>query len=126
MNNHKDLEVWKNAVEFVGVIYKATSTFPKEEKYGLTSQIRRSVVSISSNIAEGAARGGNKEFIRFLFISLGSNAELETQLIIAQELGFIDQESFEELNAKTNSIARMLMGLIRYRKSLKSKSRNGE
>ena len=118
MNNHKDLEVWKVAVEYVSVIYKATSDFPSEEKYGLTSQIRRSVVSIPSNLAEGAAREGNKDFIRFLYIALGSNAELETQLIIARDLGFLSQSKFEELNDKINSIAKMLMGLIRYRKSL--------
>ena len=79
---HKDLDVWNKSIELAEKIYKVTSSFPKEEQYGIVSQIRRSVVSISSNIAEGAARNSKKEFIQFLYIALGSLSELETQLIL--------------------------------------------
>lgn len=100
VKTHKDLDVWKEAVMLVKKIYELTSVFPKEEIYGLTSQIRRAVVSIPSNIAEGAARNSTKEFIQFLYIALGSCAELDTQLIIAKELGYINEDQsllFEEL-----------------------------
>ena len=80
-NHYRDLNVWKKAIKLVKAIYKLTQTFPKEEIYGLTSQMRRSAVSIPSNIAEGQARRGNKEFSQFLYVSKGSAAELETQLI---------------------------------------------
>lgn len=83
MKTHKDLEVWKKSVEFVTDLYKVTQDFPKEEFYGLTSQMRRAAVSIPSNIAEGSARQGNKELVQFLYIALGSAVELDTQLIIA-------------------------------------------
>ena len=113
MKTHKDLDVWKRSIVLVISIYKATSTFPKEELYGLTSQIRRSAVSISSNIAEGAARNHNKEFRQFLYIALASGAELETQLIIAQTLKFLSDEKSLELINELNSISRMLQGLIK-------------
>lgn len=83
MKTHKDLEVYKNSIDFVTEIYSITKLFPKEESYGLTSQLRRAVISIPSNIAESAARGYDKEFIHFLYIAHGSLAEIETQLIIA-------------------------------------------
>jgi four helix bundle protein len=86
---HKDLDVWKAAMELAKLVYLITSKFPKEELYGLTQQIRRSAVSIPSNIAEGAARNSRKEFIQFLHISLGSLAELETQLLLSEKLGFL-------------------------------------
>ncbi|WP_246798724.1 four helix bundle protein [Deferribacter autotrophicus] len=90
-------------------IYKITKSFPKEEMYGLTSQIRRAVVSISANIAEGAARNSKKEFIQFLYISLGSLAELETELLIAKNIGYLKNDSiFEEIKI----IRKMLSGLI--------------
>ncbi|WP_341850012.1 four helix bundle protein [Kaistella rhinocerotis] len=80
MGTHKDLDVWKSSVELVTTVYLVTSEFPKEEIFGLTNQIRRASVSIPSNIAEGAARNSDREFIRFLYISLGSNQELDTQI----------------------------------------------
>ena len=83
IRNHKDLEVWKKSMDLVSNIYKITESFPNKEIYGLTNQIRRSAVSVPSNIAEGAARSSKKEFIQFLYIALGSLAELETQMIIA-------------------------------------------
>ena len=85
---HKDLDVWKFSIRFVKDIYQLTSKFPSEEKFGLTAQIRRSAVSIPSNISEGSARNSNKDYVRFLYIALGSLSEIETQLIIAKELSF--------------------------------------
>lgn len=113
MKTHKDLDVWKRAVDLVATIYKTTSSFPKEEIYGLTSQIRRAAVSVPSNIAEGAARNHDNEFRQFLYIALGSSAELDTQLIIANRLGFVDDEKTQELMTELNSISRMLQGLIK-------------
>ncbi|HBX50590.1 MAG TPA: four helix bundle protein [Bacteroidales bacterium] len=89
MKTHKDLDAWKSSVEFVTQMYKITESFPKSEEFGLKDQLRRAAVSIPSNIAEGAARNHTKEFIQFLYISLGSLSEVETQLIIAQNLNYI-------------------------------------
>lgn len=117
MQLHKDLEVWKESMSFVTEVYKVTQSFPKEELYTLSNQLRRSAVSIPSNIAEGAARQSSKEFIQFLYIALGSLMESETQLIIAKNLKFIDDDNFELLNEKINLISKLLNGLIRYRKN---------
>lgn len=114
MKTHKDLKVWKESIALVTVIYKHTEGFPKSELYGLTNQIRRSSVSISSNISEGAARHSQKEFIHFLYIALGSSSELETQLIIAENLGFIEKTANEMLMTKLKSISKMLHGLIKH------------
>jgi four helix bundle protein len=113
MKTHKDLDVWRKGVEFVTLIYQSTSPFPKEELYGLTSQIRRSAVSIPSNIAEGAARNHDKEFLQFLYIALASASELETQLIIANNLGFMNNDKSKELMNELNIISKMLQGLIK-------------
>jgi len=111
VKTHKDLDVWKDGIELVKLIYNLTSSFPKEEMYGLTSQIRRSGVSIPCNIAEGAARKNKKEFVQFLYIALGSIAELETQLIISKELEYIhDLKIFDDLER----LKAKLLGLIRY------------
>ena len=112
LNTHKDLRVWRKGMDLVEEVYLLTATFPKSEAFGLSDQIKRSAISIPSNIAEGAARGTKKEFIHFLYIALGSIAELETQLLIAKRLGFI-QASLEE---KLNDLKKPLVGLI---KSLK-------
>ena len=91
---HHKLNVWKKAIEFVKRIYQITGEFPAEEKFGLVSQMRRSAISIASNISEGAGRNNKKEFNQFLGIAQGSSAELETQIIIARELGLLtDQPS---------------------------------
>ena len=90
IKTHKDLDVWKLSIQLVKDIYQLSSKFPSEEKFGLVAQIRRAVVSIPSNIPEGEARNSDKDYIRFLYISLGSLSEIETQLIIAEELGFSD------------------------------------
>lgn len=96
------------------------NSFPKEEIYGLTHQMRRAAVSIPSNSAEGSARNSNKEYIQFLYIALGSWAELETQLIIAVNLDYINSTEFNELKVQLDEIGKMLNGLISYRKKLKS------
>ena len=97
-------------MDLVVEAYKFTRNFPKEELYGLTSQIRRSVISIPSNISEGAARNSEKEFIKFLYISLGSSAELETQIMIAERLGYL--KGIESILNEILSIKKMLNGLI--------------
>ncbi len=115
MKDHKELEVWKESIDLVADIYSLTSLFPKEEIYGLTNQMRRSAVSIPSNIAEGAARQTEKEFIHFLFVSSGSNAELETQLIIAKKLKFAENTDF--VQQRIIKVQKMLHGLIRHYKN---------
>ena len=117
IKTHKDLDVWKKSVSLVTLIYEMTKGFPKDELYGLTNQIRRSAVSIPSNIAEGSARKGNKEFAQFLYIGLGSLSELETQLIIATNLKYISSEKSEIIMNDLNDIRRMLVGLIKYVKT---------
>lgn len=98
MGTHKDLDVWHEAIDFVVLVYTVTASFPQHELYGLSAQMRRAAVSIPSNIAEGAARRSNKEYAHFISIALGSLAELETQLIIAQRLGYCaDQKMWDVL-----------------------------
>ena len=114
VRTHKDLDVWKLGIELVEKIYKATTGFPKEEIYGLTSQMRRAAVSIPSNIAEGAARNSEKEFIQFLYISLGSLSELETQVIIANKIGYLD--SLDMINS-IEILRKKLLNFIKYVKT---------
>lgn len=120
VKTHKDLDVWKKSIDFVTQLYNVTTAFPEEEIYGLTNQIRRAAVSIPSNIAEGAARNSNKEFIQFLHIASGRTIEIETQLIISNNLGYINQASFDELDKERNEIGRMLFELIKYRQNIES------
>lgn len=115
MSDHKSLDAWKKSIEFVSEIYEITSKFPKEELYGLTNQIRRSSVSIPSNIAEGSARQSDKELIQFLYVALGSLAELETQLLIAQNLSYITESDMP--SEKIDIIKKLILGLIKYLKS---------
>lgn len=112
MRTHEDLEVWKQAVSLSVSIYKITASFPSDEKFGLTSQMRRAAVSIASNIAEGAARHSRREFVKFLAISAGSASEINTQLIIAKEIGMGDQEQLTELRNRAARISQMLQKLI--------------
>ncbi len=112
MRPHKKLEVWKKAIEFVTKIYKITESFPDNERFVLVPQIRRSAISIPSNISEGAGRLSKKEFIQFLSIAQGSTAELETQLIISNNLGFIKNDDMFLLE-ELDQISRMIIGLIR-------------
>jgi len=113
MKTHKDLLVWQRSIELVTGIYKVTKGFPKEEIYGITSQIRRSAVSVPSNIAEGAGRKSPKEFKQFLSIALGSLSELETQVIIAKNLNYIDQKTNEKINIEIVALIKMIASLIR-------------
>ena len=113
MMTHKDLVVWQKSMNLATLVYKMTNQFPKEEIYGLTSQMRRAAVSIPSNIAEGHGRFSEKELIRFLFISLGSSAELETQLILANNLGFLKEADFKQIQELNNEVVKMLSALIR-------------
>jgi S23 ribosomal protein. len=112
MKSHKDLDVWKKSMEMVAYIYRLTRQFPSDEQFGLTSQIRRSAVSIPSNIAEGAARNSDKEFKQFLYIALGSASEVETQILLAEKLGFL--ESAGTFQNDISDIRKMLTGLISY------------
>ncbi len=110
---HHKLNVWKKAVEFVTRIYQVTVLFPSEEKFGLVSQMRRSAISIASNISEGAGRNNKKEFNQFLGIAQGSSSELETQLIISRELGLLTNQIADELIQELDSISKMIIGLQR-------------
>jgi len=112
MHNYKELKVWQKARELVKFIYNLTSKFPKEETYGLTLQMRRAVVSISSNISEGAGHFSNKEFIRFLEISYSSSCELDTQLILSQDIDYINTNELKEGSDKIIEIQKMLSGLM--------------
>ncbi len=114
MKTHKDLDVWKDSIVFVKDIYSVTNIFPKSELYGIVSQIRRSAVSVPTNIAEGAGRQYAKESIQFFYISLGSLTETETLLIISKELLFLKDEDFEIMEVKLTSIRKQLLGLIKY------------
>ncbi len=114
MKTHKDLDVWRKSIDMVTEIYGLTKSFPKEEIYGITNQIRRSAISIPSNIAEGAGRNHKKEFKQFLHISLGSLTELQTQLIISRNIGYLNDEVYKNLNNKLDDIGMMISGLIRY------------
>jgi len=112
LKTHKDLDAWKRSLDLVEVVYKVTRAFPQEEMYGLTNQLRRAVVSIPSNIAEGAARGSKKEFIQFLYIALGSLSEVETQLIIANRLGYVNDTN--DMDQQLETVRKLILGLIRY------------
>jgi len=107
------LEVWKRSIELTKLVYQTTKEFPKEELYGITNQLRRSSVSIASNIAEGAARNSKNEFKQFLYFALGSLSELETQLIICKEINYITSEIFYKLENLFVEIRKMLLGLIK-------------
>jgi len=110
MRSHRDLDAWKKSMDLVDNVYKVTKSFPNEELYSLTNQMRSAAISIPSNIAEGAARGSKKEFIRFLYIALGSLSELETQVIIANRLGYLADPN--NLLKEVGIIRKLINGLI--------------
>lgn len=112
-HNYKNLMIWQKAMDLVTQVYKLSTEFPNEEKFGLTSQIRRCAISIPSNIAEGSGRGTDKEFVQFLNYSLGSSFELETQLILANKLGLVSTTMLEILIESLNELQRMLRGFIK-------------
>ncbi|WP_017731032.1 four helix bundle protein [Nafulsella turpanensis] len=111
MHNYKELNVWKLAVDFATDVYKITAQFPAEERFGLQSQIRRSAVSIASNIAEGAGRNSKGEFKQFLGIAYGSAYELETQFFISRNLAFITEEEINQVVNKIETIQKMIYKL---------------
>lgn len=115
MRTHKDLDIWKNGIEFVQNIYKITTNFPKDELYGLTSQMRKASISYPSNIAEGAARFSKKEYIQFLYYALGSLSEIETQLVIALRLNYIEKEV--SLLNEIEVLRKMTLNFIKYLKN---------
>jgi len=112
MQDFRDLKVWEKAHHVTLGVYKASAAFPKDELYGLTSQIRRSSVSVPSNIAEGCGRGGDAEFARFLQIAMGSASELEYQLLLAHDLGFMNSTKYKTLVNHVIEVKRMLAVLM--------------
>ena len=112
MKSYKELIVWQKSIQLCTEIYKETSKFPKNEMYGLVSQIRRSAVAIPSNIAEGYLRGHRSEYIQFLRIAYSSGAELESQLIISRNISYINSVTFQKLNSALEEIMKMLNRLI--------------
>jgi len=116
--SYRDLIAWKKGMQLVGAIYDATDSFPQHEIYGLTSQLRRAAVSIPSNIAEGQAHYTNREFVRFLRHARGSLAEIETQILIAQDRRYLREELAENLIRQTDELGRVLSGLISSMKKL--------
>jgi four helix bundle protein len=113
IQSYKDLEVWRRGIEISVRIYEMTRCFPRSELYGLTGQMRNSSVSVPANIAEGYGRGSVRAYVNFLRTSRGSLNELETQLIIASRLKYIDNESFINLIENTNELGKMLNSLIK-------------
>lgn len=114
MNSHRELIVWQKSTDLVLLVYKYTKSFPEDERFNLISQIRRSAVSIPSNIAEGYGRKSRKEFAQFLRISFGSSAELETQIEIAYRLDLLSKNNYEEVQIQITEVRKMINKLISY------------
>jgi four helix bundle protein len=117
--NYENLDVWKESIELAILIYKITKDFPKDEMYGIVSQLRRAAISISTNIAEGAGRNSTQEFIRFVNISLGSLNEVESLIHVSLELKYIDNECFISVKNKISKIGNLLGGFKKYLNSKK-------
>ena len=115
---HKNLDVWKRSIKLAKLVYRITSQLPSSERFGLVSQMRRAVVSVASNLAEGAARSSKKEFLQFIYVAQGSASELDTQAELAKELGFLNQKGFEDIEAELNIVTKQLYGLA---KAIRSK-----
>lgn len=113
IKSFRDLIMWQKAIDLAVLIYEMTRTFPKEERYGLISQLRRASVSVSSNIAEGFKRGSRKEKAQFYAVALGSIAEVESQLEIAKRIGYIDNENHKMSLDYISEVAKMLEGLVK-------------
>ena len=111
MFNFEKLEVWQRTIAFTGIVYAATREFPNDERFGLTNQMRRAAVSVSSNIAEGSSRSSNKDFARFVEVGYGSLMEVVSQSHLARRQGFLDQETFQSIYNEAEAISRMLSGL---------------
>ena len=114
VNKYQDLKVWQKAMDFTGRVYQVTKKFPVEEKFGLISQLNRSAVSIASNIAEGAGRESKKEFSQFLSVAMGSCFEAETQVLLANRFGFINDDEMKILLEMSGEIQRMIAGLKKF------------
>jgi four helix bundle protein len=112
IRSHRDLIVWQRAIELTVSMYEITSSFPREEMFGLTSQMRRAAVSVASNIAEGYGRTSTGEYRQFLGIARSSNLELETQLLVARKLGFGDPKKLDQAEAMSSEVSRMLVSLM--------------
>ncbi|MCX6078800.1 MAG: four helix bundle protein [Chloroflexi bacterium] len=112
VRNYRELIAWQKAMNLVENVYLATKQFPKEELYGLTSQVRRSAVSIPSNIAEGQARKSTAEFLNFLSIANGSRAEMETQILLAQRLNYVTSDTANQILSLSEEVSRLLYGLM--------------
>ena len=112
MSSYKELTLWQKSYKLTLDIYSATKSFPKEELFGLVSQMRRSAVSIPSNLAEGNNRHGTKEHTQFIRIAYGSGAELETQLLLARDLSYITEREYNEINTLLSEVMKMLNKLI--------------
>lgn len=108
-----DLETWKEGHKFVLMLYKETKSFPNDERFGLTDQLRRAVVSITSNIAEGFSRSSKKEKIQFFHIALGSLTEVQNQLLIARDLSYINEENFQAIAGQSILVSKLIRGLIK-------------
>jgi four helix bundle protein len=121
MSSYQNLIIWQKAIDLVKQIYTITNNFPKSELYGLTSQIRRASVSIPSNIAEGHGRRTSKEFAQFYSVAYGSTLELETQLYLAKELGFLSNEDYGKIHQNLQEVSKMLNS-ITYKLKLKSET----
>jgi four helix bundle protein len=121
IRSHRDLIVWQRAMGTVTEIYRVTNVFPATEKFGLTSQLRRAAVSIPSNIAEGYGRGTSQDYLRFLRISRGSLFEVDTQLLIATNMGFLSHDQYQQVENQLAETGRVLAGLI---KSIESRIAN--
>jgi four helix bundle protein len=115
VDSHRDLIVWKKAIELVVSCYRITATFPRTEQYGLTSQLQRAAVSIPANIAEGKGRASTGAYLNHLSIAAGSLAELDTHLVVGRKLGLLSDTALEEIQRQLEEVGRMLTGL---RKSL--------
>ena len=109
--SYRDLEVWQKSMVLAKEVYQVTSSFPTDEKFGLTNQMRRAAVSIPSNLAEGHARSGTQEFKHFISIAIGSVAELETQILLSVELGYLNRDRENDLLVELDTIGKMLRGL---------------
>lgn len=116
MGTYRDLVAWQKSIALAKSVYQLTANYPLDERFGLVNQMRRCSVSISSNIAEGFGRGSDKELIQFLYISLGSSNELDTQLTLSYELSFISKEKLNEVERLNNEVNKMLSSLIYRRK----------
>ena len=113
MKDFRQLKVWEKSHQVALAVYKSTAKFPREELYGLTSQIRRASMSIPTNIAEGCGRNTDADFARFLQMAMGSASETEYQLLLAHDLGFINKEQYDKLNIDVTEVKRMLASLLK-------------